>query len=69
MGKRKSKASPSDPKPENITEEEHQYRLLFDFAYWLENLDRGAVGGATQLLRKFLYGEKNEEENTTRVVL
>jgi hypothetical protein len=61
MGKRKSKACPSDPKPQNITEEEHQYRLLFDFAYWLENLERGSVGGATQLLRRFLKGGQDED--------
>lgn len=38
---------------------------MFDFAHWLENLDRGAVSGATQLLRKFLNGDK---EDTTHIV-
>lgn len=51
MGKRKNK----QPKVElNLTEEEKQYRLLFDFAYYIENLPRGNVGGAIILLREFL---------------
>lgn len=37
-----------------VSKEEQQYRLLFDFADYLEQLDRGAVGGAKILLRDFL---------------
>jgi hypothetical protein len=54
MGKKK------EPSPQPaISEEEKQYRLLFDFAYWLENgLGKAGCSGATELLRKFLRERK-----------
>jgi hypothetical protein len=55
MGKRKEQKI----KPQNITEEEKVYQLLFDFAYWLENgLGKAGCGGATELLRRFLQERK-----------
>jgi hypothetical protein len=58
MGKRKIKKS--EIVNQNISPEEEQYRYLFDFAHYLENLTRGPVSGATQLLRVFL-AEKKEK--------
>jgi hypothetical protein len=57
MGKRKEQVPKFRPE---ITQEEENYRILFDFAYWLENgLGKAGCGGATELLRKFL-GERKE---------
>lgn len=51
MGKKKK----SDIERPVISQEEEVYRLLFDFAYWLENgIGRAGCAGATELLRKFL---------------
>jgi len=30
------------------------FRILFDFAHYLENMQRAPVAGATAILRKFL---------------
>jgi len=60
MGKSKKRNTEELPKELRITEEEAQYRLLFDFAYYLENLSRGSVGGATTLLRQFLSERKGK---------
>lgn len=59
MGKRKEQS----PKfREDITQEEENYRILFDFAYWLENgLGKAGCGGATELLRKFLKERKEKD--------
>jgi hypothetical protein len=58
MGKRKEQKI----RPQNITEEEKVYQLLFDFAYWLENgLGKAGCGGATELLRRFLQERKDNE--------
>ena len=60
MRRRKIKKSPAgtvipgELPLEKVSEEEKQYRLLYDFADYLEQLDRGAVGGAKILLREFL---------------
>lgn len=54
MGKRKSSDKKTVSKPQEISEKEKVYQLLFDFAYHLENMDRAPVGGATELLRQFL---------------
>jgi hypothetical protein len=55
VGKRKEQTI----KPQNITDEERNYQILFDFAYWLENgLGKAGCGGATELLRKFLQERK-----------
>lgn len=64
MGKSKNKNKKSTPtEKQEITEQESQYRILFDFAYYLENLSRGSVGGATQLLRLFLIDKGYIDEN------
>jgi hypothetical protein len=60
MGKSKSKKT--TVVEQNITKEEQTYQLLFDFAHYLENMSRGAVGGATQLLRTFLQEQKNKKD-------
>lgn len=58
MGKRKEQKI----KPQNITEEEKVYQLLFDFSYWLENgLGKAGCVGATELLRRFLQERKDNE--------
>lgn len=55
MGKRKKSDKGKILSVEEIiTEEEKIYRLMFDFAHYLENLPRAPVGAATQLLREFL---------------
>jgi hypothetical protein len=56
-----AKSKPKEPVHEKlmISKEEESYRLLFDFAYWLENgLGKAGCGGATELLRKFLKERK-----------
>jgi hypothetical protein len=61
MAKRKSKISVRE---NTISDEEKQYQFAFDFAYWLENnLGKASVGGAIQLLRKFIM-EKNSKNET-----
>lgn len=60
MGKRKTSNKGKIPDKPKITPEEESYRLLFDFAHHLENLSRGAVSHATDILREFLKGVKNE---------
>jgi hypothetical protein len=37
---------------------------MYDFAYYLENMPRGPVGGATQLLRQFLSEKGLYEKDT-----
>lgn len=61
MGKSKKPDKEKLPKELIISAEEQNYRLLFDFAYYLENLPRGSVSGALVLLRQFLkeVSEKN----------
>lgn len=56
MGKRKE----SGPRiRQEISKEEENYQVLFDFAYFLENLPgKAGCGGATELLRKFLSERK-----------
>ena len=57
MGKRKKQTI----EPQNITDEERIYQLLFEFAYYLENgLGKAGCGGATELLRKFLQERKDK---------
>lgn len=58
LGTTKKKAKEPVSRPPEITKEEENYRLLFDFAYHLENKDRAPVAGATQLLREFLRNLK-----------
>ena len=59
MGKRKEQSPKFRPE---ITQEEENYRILFDFAYWLENgLGKAGCGGATELLRKFLKERKEKD--------
>lgn len=58
MGKAKTRNPKELPKELVITQEEENYRILFDFAYYLENLKRGPVGGAIDLLRLFLNERK-----------
>lgn len=60
MGKSKKPNKSEVPKELVITAEEENYRILFDFAYYLENLSRGSVSGATELLRLFLSKRKGE---------
>lgn len=60
MGKTKKRNQEELPKELVVTKEEEQYRLLFDFAYYLENLSRGSVGGAMNLLHQFL-SERSEK--------
>lgn len=61
MGKSKRPNAEQVPKELKITKEEENYRILFDFAYYLENLKRGQVSGATELLRLFLNERKGKE--------
>lgn len=61
MGKSKKQSKGTLPKELVITEEEEIYRMMFDFAYYLENLPRGSVSGATELLRLFLRERKGKE--------
>ena len=59
MGKRKEQSPKFRPE---ITQGEENYRILFDFAYWLENgLGKAGCGGATELLRKFLKERKEKD--------
>lgn len=58
MGKRKTKKT--EVVEQKITEEEQQYRHLFDFAHYLENLTRAPVSGATHLLRTYLAEQKDK---------
>lgn len=60
MGKSKKRNTEDIPKEFKITPEEENYRILFDFAYYLENLKRGQVSGATELLRLFLNERKGK---------
>lgn len=54
-----SKASDKKFIPQQkLSEQELAYRILFDFAHYLENMQRAPVAGATVILRKFLE-EKN----------
>lgn len=60
MGKStRKKTTITKPDKINISKEEEQYRHLFDFAHYLENLQRGPVPCATQLLRTYLANDKN----------
>lgn len=52
MGKSKKPAKPTVQ--EELTSEEKQFRIIFDFAYYLECLPKAPVGGATILLRQYL---------------
>lgn len=61
MGKKKARAEPVDYR-KSLTDEEANMYILFDFAYYLENLPRGNVTGATQLLRTFL-AELNDKKD------
>ena len=59
MGKRKESGPRTRPQ---ITQEEENYQIIFDFAYWLENgLGKAGCGGATELLRRFLQERKEKE--------
>ena len=60
MGKSKKRDKTEVPKELVITQEEENYRILFDFAYYLENLKRGQVSGAIELLRLFLNERKGK---------
>lgn len=63
MGKRKSSDKKTIPRTQEITPKEKIYQLLFDFAYYLENMDRAPVGGATELLRQFLKKREEVDKN------
>lgn len=60
MGKSKKRNKEDLPRELVITQEEENYRVLFDFAYYLENLNRGSVSGAIELLRLFLNERKGK---------
>lgn len=46
----------------NLTTEEKEIRLLFDFAYWLQNMPgKSGLSGAIVLLRAFLEERKEKE--------
>lgn len=60
MGKSKKRDKEEIPRELIITQEEENYRILFDFAYYLENLKRGPVSGAIELLRLFLNERKGK---------
>lgn len=57
--KRRNKGGGDVPEEFKVSKEEENVKILFEFVYYLENLDRAPVKGATQLLRAFLT-ERNE---------
>ena len=57
MGKKKERTPL--PKELEVDEDENAMRILFDFAYWLENMPgKAGLSGAIALLRMFL-AERN----------
>lgn len=64
MGKSKGKNPKTPTEKVQLSPAEEQYRLMYDFAYYLENMPRGPVGGATQLLRQFLSEKGLYEKDT-----
>ena len=62
MGKKKERTP--TPKEFLVDPEECKLRILFDFAYWLENLPgKSGCDGALNLLRMFLAQRDTEYDN------
>jgi len=59
MGRPKKSVKEKPKLDEIMTAEEKNYILLFDFAYYLENLGKGSGSGAINLLREFLKEKSN----------
>lgn len=61
MAKRKKQAP--IPAELEVSEEENNMRILFDFAYWLENMPgKTGLPGAISILRMFLAERKERDK-------